>query len=615
MRPTKSSSSKWWWWWPASVDSAQAHSSDQSSNTERVRLVVVHAGGTVLRASSSLSSPKVGVLRRGEVVTLLKEETDSGRVCVRTREGVKAWISTFTSDNIPIVRRVTASTSFKSQDMPLEGTSSFADAFEARWQEKWQRLRVDADRQEATPRPLRISSLGIPLRAWRPSGKPNFGKKATLRTLIRRRPAAPKPVPKLEQPASSRASIVKFAKEETPLPVQMEELPDLIGFDTWPGTGRESSNDVPSLVELLGGRLGRTQLKSSQAFDDPVDELPNQAVVFNTEPVKSSQPMVAEVPPTRGFSIDVVESKQEDIGSFEYLLQDIVAETDQDVENLDTVQEADAQDERTLLIDQPQEGDDQTAVEALLGLTNFPEVENDKETDDLPGFQFDPLPRAWAKRSNMKVNSRFPRYAKPELQSDLQTGFDFENFNDLDESQLETEVTEVNPSPEHILEKEISDIKNDLDALVDQNVQESLNSNYSVADVIFAGSIGPDDSPKEEQPEEIQEPSLDEIAFGSIAEKTDTPPSINEPVGSFTSINKKHQLEVDAATNAESLIVQAHPGDIPDLSLDPFFDTSQHQNKCIEPVSAPILSSHEDLLDLSDEPLLDIGQQHIEDLV
>lgn len=600
MRPTQSSSSKWWWWWPTSIGSSHVHSSEQAPHEEEVRLVVVHAGGTVLRAGPSLTSAKVGALRRGEVVTVLKEESNSRRVHVRTWEGTQAWISTSTQDGIPIVRRVTASTSYKAKDMPVEGTSSFADAFEARWQEKWQRLRVDADRQEATPKPPRLSSLGIPLRAWRPTGKTNVPRKAGLRPIVRRRPTAPKPVPKLDQPASSRSSMLKKDDIQKSLPVPEEELPDLIGFDTWPGTGRESSSDVPSLVELLGGRVVLPSPKPSAKLDDPGEELPKHALIFNTEPARAPLPIVADAPPTRGFSIDSKGERNKESDPFEYLLQEIVADAEQQVEALEVAQEIGTHGDRTLLIDQPQEGDDQTAVEALLGSTNFSSEADGNDTDNLPGFQCDPLPRAWAKKSSMKVASRFQRYAKP----DLQLEFDFEQFNDDEDDH---EQLGAIASPEHKLAQEIADIKTDLDALVDQKTDDPETANTFVADGVTDVNISDLEQMRSDyKVAALQGPDRNENVVETSIIAHDPLAVTTEGTDSF---------KASVLPTADPSLMGDITGDIPDLSLDPFFDTSQHQSDHVEPASEPIRKSHEDLLDLSENPLLDISQEQLQDLL
>jgi hypothetical protein len=243
--------SKRFWWWPGHWlrrgSSVAPDDNKQASAEEAPRLVVVHAGGAVLRATSNINSAKVGNLRRGEVVPIVKEA--GRRACVQTQEGARAWISTVNTDGEPIVRRVTASTKYKAKDMPIEGTSAFADAFEARWQEKWQRLRVDADRKEARPHSMRSSVPGLPIFAWRPSGKLEAAS-GGLRARLRRPPRlAPQAVPKLEQPSSARTSVHTGTANSSAgsssgdvhrgllsLRENNSELPDLIAFDTWWGS-------------------------------------------------------------------------------------------------------------------------------------------------------------------------------------------------------------------------------------------------------------------------------------------------------------------------------------------------------------------------------------------
>lgn len=414
------------WWWPGSwLRRKDVDSAPPAPEPAQPRLVVVHAGGAVLRAGASINSAKLGTLRRGEVVPVLKEE--GRRACVKIPEGARAWISTVTPDGEAIVRRVTASTELKGRGMPPEGTSAFADAFEAQWQEKWSRLRVNADRKEERLNPVRSSTPGVPIMAWRPSSK---YEEAAAKLKVKRPPKpsdAATPVPKLEQPASSKTSVV--APKTLLLAADEEDLPDLIGFDTWPQTshsGLSGGSNVPSLADILSGSVPKdtTKLSSSarnangEVVDD--DDLGKSALVFMTEPTPSSssrqRQFVAALPPRRTASFADGVTKAADAktepAEFEYLLSHIEeAGTPASEETASKIRERSGSPKG-----------DATAEEVLDDLAVFAEPGTDEgssspESKVLAGFDFDPLSRNRPQRSSRKAQSKFAREVKkmPEL--------------------------------------------------------------------------------------------------------------------------------------------------------------------------------------------------------
>jgi len=450
----------------------------QRPTDEEPRLVVVHAGGAILRSGASVTSPQVGKLRRGEVIPVVIEE--GRRACVRTSEGARAWISTVAANGEPIVRRVTASTKYKAKDMPVEGTSAFADAFEKRWREKWQRLRVEADRKEGKPNTVRGSLAGMKINAWRPSKNHDAERVGgTIRPRPRmrsRQPPPPEPVPKLEQPASASTGLaippsqVSAVSGDIHQPLMdfdtLEEdgdLPDLMGFDTWP-MAKGSKTKVPSLAELLGGRGGTTPglaRNMEDDFDEP-EELGKNAVVFNTEPLPGaasrSKPLLTALPPRRGASLmDAAARIPEDapLGSdaFEHLFKDHLEQQD--------IPESMGEELPGPSGSSHAGSDDLTAAEVL---ASFPETEAPLERDapasPTRGFQIDTPAHSWAKRSVRKISAKFPRQSRGAMQASL----DVEQFADaIGDSAVNDDAAEIPLAPAEV----VSDSENGVGAIDD----------------------------------------------------------------------------------------------------------------------------------------------------
>lgn len=538
------------WWWPGDW-LRRSNSVIPDAAAEPTRFVVVHPGGAVLRASASINSAKVGSLRRGEVVPIVKE--DGRRACVKVpdSQGARAWISTVTAEGMPVVRRVTASTKYK--DMPHEGTSAFADAFEAKWQEKWERLRVEADRKEARPHSVRGSLPGMPINSWRPTGKYLEGTGAAkLRSRARLREEPPQTVPKLEQPASARTGLSVFSHAVYPeaddmvplMSMHEEDLPDLIGFDTWPQRNGVSSK-VPSLAELLGGQ-GKAPLAPGRTADSDLiedsEDLGKEALVFLTEPSPStsrSRRLVSGMPPTRDVSLVNAVEKPFGMGldGFEYLLDSIEQDTSEGAGENSPAQPRDATAPSSEgLADGG--GDELSADEVLRVLAAAPEPDapespaRDDSTKQGAGFQLDPLQRAWAKRSARKVPLQFPRRANRSLQEFL----DVEQA--ADEGERRTGQTEKQSPGEELVKDELVGEK--------------------------AESLGDKAGAQEE----------------TTSHREASPPPRSAPV------DLRSELESSPLSQASLLDLATVPsapsvtqtGDVADLALHPFFDVSRQDS-------------------------------------
>lgn len=282
------------------------------------------------------------------------------------------------------------------------------------------------------------------------------------------------------------------------------------------------------------------------------DDLPKEALVFNTEPaVPPSRARVAAAPPTRGLSLSI-ESLQRDPKSdtFDYLLKDI--EGDNDV--LET------EDIKALVADEPVRIEEAIADEAFLGLANFPDAydKEDEEKHIADGFQFDPIPKTWAKRSNRKRPSRFPRYAKQEVEASL----DVEQF--LDEPGIAEDVKEDAQAVNK------SEITSGLDSLFDAGAETAhfavIDTNEHEAINTFSSTIP-------------QENDSHANAANDGPQRVSLPAQIDAP--SHTKIEDV-PCNVTRETSTKLLsagaTVEAHVDDIPDLSLNPFFDAS-HNNR------------------------------------
>ncbi|CAE8583336.1 unnamed protein product, partial [Polarella glacialis] len=131
------------------------------------------------------------------------------RAKVRTKDGFTGWISLYTSDSVPIVRRVRpdGQTAFASRRSAttevarpprsssrssLDKDPVFKDAFE----KKWQKLRVDPIAPEGTPLIVRRGSPGVRTKSWRPTGT----SKEPMSTASRPVQQELIPVPKLNAP-------------------------------------------------------------------------------------------------------------------------------------------------------------------------------------------------------------------------------------------------------------------------------------------------------------------------------------------------------------------------------------------------------------------------------
>mmetsp|Transcript_44652 Transcript_44652/g.83848 ORF Transcript_44652/g.83848 Transcript_44652/m.83848 type:complete len:573 (-) Transcript_44652:50-1768(-) len=352
------------------------------------RFVIIHPGGAVMRNGPGIRSEEVGMLHRGEVVTVLK---DSGRrACIRTREGVRAWISTVTADQVPIVRRVTAG--MKVEEVPAEGASKksnavFADEFEKRWQEKWQRIRVNADdSNEGKPLSIRQGAPGMQINAWRPSGLPN--KVGVFSDNLRKRRGDIDKVPRLDSPPAPSNEVEAPQSERSPTKKGVAAGEDLLDlddtFETWPRAVARAAaaggrQGVPSLVELFSSqRLAAVDLapdhvnvdasgaggestteaagldgtgkvpqsapsKAAVATEAKTNAGPDQhesaevtgAAVAGRSPSRPNK--FSDPPPSRGYSMDTM--AMEDMKTadrFDYLLKDfpevLMRQVQQDVE-------------------------------------------------------------------------------------------------------------------------------------------------------------------------------------------------------------------------------------------------------------------------------------------
>jgi hypothetical protein len=229
--------------------------------------------------------------------------------------------------------------------------------------------------------------------------------------------------------------------------------------------------------------------------------------------------------------------KKTESDEFDYLLKEIVEAEEKDsaaeLEEPGTSLPSDA------LSSFPVGDDDATASEVLLGLDVLSSTEagqGEAEGTETEGFQFDPLPRSWAKRSERKLPSRFPRYSKQPLQTDLDV-----------EQLLEGGASELSAAQEVALAQDIAEIKSGLDELAESTIEDGI------------GAVAP------------MQLLIDEVGQSKWIE------AFSGERRSGIAANASSATD-EGLDEQRSVPLVSHVDDVPDLSMDPFFDTTQKQD-------------------------------------
>eukprot|EP00931_Biecheleriopsis_adriatica_P074405 TRINITY_DN48467_c0_g1_i1.p1 TRINITY_DN48467_c0_g1~~TRINITY_DN48467_c0_g1_i1.p1 ORF type:complete len:531 (+),score=99.89 TRINITY_DN48467_c0_g1_i1:97-1689(+) len=219
------------------------------------RLEVVYSGGAVMRSGFELTSDEVAVVHRGEAVLLLDEVGRRARI--RTRDGYTGWISLYTADNVPIVRRVLREEAGSKRSKAAAEAQQSRPAFKEDFERKWQKLRVDTGPPEARIHSLRQSSGSMPIRQWRPTGLPSAPVAQKRETDL--------PVPRLNPPSSSDPSASVERSEVSSSSGSHAARPgeDLLDFSD----AGSLSQRLPPLSEVLAAAVeGRSVFNTKDSY-------------------------------------------------------------------------------------------------------------------------------------------------------------------------------------------------------------------------------------------------------------------------------------------------------------------------------------------------------------
>lgn len=290
-------------WAPAGARYSSASVSRAERLVPKTKVEVVHVGGAIIRRGVSNESVKLGTLCFAERASLLEDQ--HGRLRIRTADGTIGWISEITADKTPIVRRSVAQKT--SADFNDLGTKDTASAFRPRgeakssqaggfvddFEQKWERLRVNADGQEAKPLPIRRAAPGVPICRWRPGGVAAT-RPASVAREDRQRESRTKlaELPKIAAPPKPHGTDFGPGSKNLGPP---EDLLDMTCPTDPTGPPHMSSTGVPTLTEIL------STWSTADAFDTSKN-------AFDTGRSKSTAEIaelpggcrVPELPPTRG---------------------------------------------------------------------------------------------------------------------------------------------------------------------------------------------------------------------------------------------------------------------------------------------------------------------------
>lgn len=260
---------------------------------------VIHPGGAVLREGILADSAKVAVVHRGEVVRLLEET--GRRAHVRLDDGTSGWMSFYTANEEPIVRRVAPGGEMPEHPLDSERRelTNTEMTFSERFERKWQRVNVNADRDEAKPLRIRDAPPGVPIQKWRPSSELSafMGTTGVDSKGPNSSRSNSKKIPKLKPPPSSTTGwsvppSLEVTKRRTIAPGE-----DLMDFDE--ECGSEDQRRVPTLTSILSIAQERENENLWSKLSSRTSQGVPQGSARRKKAAVSDIPAVPEIIPSR----------------------------------------------------------------------------------------------------------------------------------------------------------------------------------------------------------------------------------------------------------------------------------------------------------------------------
>eukprot|EP00927_Polykrikos_kofoidii_P018935 TRINITY_DN18815_c0_g1_i1.p1 TRINITY_DN18815_c0_g1~~TRINITY_DN18815_c0_g1_i1.p1 ORF type:complete len:524 (+),score=68.16 TRINITY_DN18815_c0_g1_i1:56-1573(+) len=275
---------------------------------------VIFCGGAILRESVDLNSTRVATLHPGELVVGLEEQ--GRRISVRTSDGLTGWMSSYTADGLPILRFLVMKkevpvvrrwTCIRRALNGMVGLDSKVAPIGSRTEReaKWERIRVEADGQEAKPFSVRRGSPGMPLEHWRPPthrGSPRGQSHSLPKQQDPSQSTSSNiPVPRLSAPPQSAVALQRdpkgvstsaaglldgFRNDEVTKVKAVAVGEDLLDLSSSREPGLRSN--LPSLIEALRGL--------------PVSSGPGGSTRQERVGAKNTSDGIPDAPPSRGKS-------------------------------------------------------------------------------------------------------------------------------------------------------------------------------------------------------------------------------------------------------------------------------------------------------------------------